>query len=132
MTVPYRQPGLRLARGLSAEREIVQALQRDLRRLGYLRGGLDGMFGPETERAARALQYDLLFNDGWGEDGTALVGVREFNRGRVAAVAGVADEHLAGCMEEILEDPRVPELPRSRLTVRHGQAALPAPGVPDC
>lgn len=113
MAIPYGQPGLRLARGVSADRELVRALQRDLRRLGYLRGGLDGEFGPETERAVRSLQYDLLFNDGHGDDGEAPVAFRDFNRVRIATVNGVLDDRLAACIEEILEDPRVPQLPRS-------------------
>ncbi len=57
----YGRRGLRLARGTPAAPELVRALQRNLRRLGYLRAGLDGRLGPETERAVRSLQHDLLF-----------------------------------------------------------------------
>ncbi len=95
MSVIYRQTQLQLAKGASAARELVQALQRDFRRLGYLRGGLDGQFGSGTEGAVRALQWDLLFSDGRGVDGGALVPLRDFNRGRVAVVNGEMDEHNA-------------------------------------
>jgi hypothetical protein len=113
MAVPYAQPGVMLARWTPGEPELVQALQLDLRRLGYLRGGLDGRFGPETERAVRSCQYDLLFNDGRGSDGEAPVALREFNYGRIATVNGIVDERLAVCIEGMLDDPRVAQLPRS-------------------
>src|SRR5436853_6435403 len=113
MTLVYNKSGLRLARALRAGRELVRALQLDLRRLGYLRGGLDGAFGAETERAVRALQSDLLVNDGRGPDGEAPMVLRAFNRGRVTAVNGVVDERLAACVEDILADARVVMLPRS-------------------
>lgn len=113
MTLPYGQPGVRLARGAPSERELVRELQRDLRRLGYLRGGLDGRFGAETERAVRALQHDFLVNDGRGQDGPAPVALRDFNRGRIAAADGVVNERLAACIEELLGDARIPPLPRS-------------------
>lgn len=57
MTVPYRRPGIRLTRGVSADPELVPALPRDLRSLGYLRGGLDGRFGLQTERAVRSIHH---------------------------------------------------------------------------
>src|SRR6266704_3543895 len=68
--IPYRRPGLVLVPGM-APGHLVLALQRDLRALGYLRNGLDGHFGPATTAAVRALQHDLLFNDGRGRDGRA-------------------------------------------------------------
>jgi hypothetical protein len=55
MSLPYGRPGTKLARGQAADPEVIRALQTDLRRLGYVRSGLDGGFGPETERAVRAL-----------------------------------------------------------------------------
>ena len=85
----YQAANLRLGRGVSAP-QAVKALQRDLRRLGYLRAGIDGIFGRETEAAVQALQYDLLHNDGAGPDGVSLVRVREYNRGRVAGVDGAS------------------------------------------
>lgn len=63
MSIVYRKAGLRLARGFPAPQTVVRALQRDLRRLGYLRSGLDGQFGHGTEQAVRSLQWDLLFAD---------------------------------------------------------------------
>lgn len=113
MTLPYGQPGMVIARGKATARELVRALQRDLRRLGYLRAGLDGVFGGETERAVRALQYDLIFNDGHGEDGDAPVALKESNQGRIGSVDGVVNDRLAACIEDLLEDRRVPQLPRS-------------------
>jgi hypothetical protein len=92
---------------------LVRALQRDLRSLGYLRAGIDGEFGEGTERAVRALQYDLLNGARHGRDGDAPLALTTFNRGRVASVTGVVDEPLAACLEDVLGDPRVPRLPRS-------------------
>lgn len=112
MTVPYNHPGIRLARG-TADRAIVKALQLDLRCLGYLRGDLDGVFGSETERAVRALQHDLISTRSVGADGDAPVALTSFNRGRIGSVDGVVDEHLAQCLEDLLSDARVTQLPRS-------------------
>ena len=108
----YQAANLRLGRGVSAP-QAVKALQRDLRRLGYLRAGIDGIFGRETEAAVQALQYDLLHNDGAGPDGVSLVRVREYNRGRVAGVDGVAGESLAAAMAEMLADERFAKVPES-------------------
>jgi hypothetical protein len=109
----YQAANLRLSRGVSAHRDIVKALQRDLRRLGYLRAGIDGIFGRETESAVKALQYDLLHNEGAGPDGNSLVRVREYNRERVAAVDGVTGESLAAAMAEMLADKRFAKIPES-------------------
>src|SRR5438128_1724988 len=57
-TVVYRRAGLVLRRGAGPADPLVRALQQDLRKLGYLRSGIDGQFGEDTERAVRALQYD--------------------------------------------------------------------------
>lgn len=110
--------------GASAPRELVRALQRDLRALGYLKAGLDGQFGPATAGAVRALQYDLLFNDGQGRDGAAPVAIRAFNQDRVPAIDGLVDERLAACIEALLDDPRVPKLPRSDTPVADNRRAL--------
>jgi putative peptidoglycan binding protein len=109
----YRRPGLALRRAAGAADPLVKALQRDLRSLGYLRSGIEGRFGEGTERAVRALQYDLLNGARHGPDGDAPLALTTFNRRRVAAITGVLDEPLAACLEEILADPRVPRLPRS-------------------
>lgn len=109
----YRRPGLALRRAAAVADPLVTALQRDLRALGYLRGGLDGQFGEGTERAVRALQYDLLNAGGHGQDGDAPLALTVFNRGRVTDLTGVVDEPLAACLEDILVDARVPRLPRS-------------------
>jgi hypothetical protein len=113
VVVPYRQPGLQLKAGPAVAPPLVRALQGDLRALGYLKGGLDGDFGAQTDAAVRALQHDLLFNDGRGRDGGAPVAVRAFNEDRVTAVDGVVDERLAACIEAMLDDVRMPKLPRS-------------------
>jgi len=110
--------------GAVAPRELVRALQRDLRALGYLKAGLDGHFGPDTAAAVRALQYDLLFNDGRGRDGLAPVPMKAFNEDRVTAVDGLVDERLAACIEALLDDARVPKLPRSDTPAADNRRAL--------
>ena len=124
--VPYRHPGLVLAVGGAAPAELVRALQRDLRALGYLRAGVDGRFGPGTAAAVRSFQYDLLFNDGTGRDGKAPVAMRAFNQGRVTVTDGRVDERLAACIEAALDDPRVPKLPRSDTPAEDNRRALDA------
>lgn len=126
MTASYRRPGLVLGRGTDVSTQIVQDLQRDLRRLGYLKAGVDGKFGPGTEAAVRALQVDLLSNDGRGSDGRAPVALRDFNRGRIAAVTGVCDEAFAACLDELINDPAVPQLPHSNDPERANREAVAA------
>ncbi len=113
MTLVYRRAGLVLSRDLPTADPLVTALQRDLRALGYLRSGIDGWFRAGTERAVRALQYDLLHAVAEGPDGAAPVALTAFNRGRVTRVSGALDEGLAACIEDLLGDGRVPTLPRS-------------------
>ena len=98
---------------MSAPPNVTKALQRDLRRLGYLRSGIDGVFGRETESGVKALQYDLLHNAGAGPDGRSLVRMNEYNCGRVAAVDGVVGESLAAAMAEMLADERFAKVPES-------------------
>ena len=61
---PYQQPGLQMSIASAPVADLVLALQRDLRALGYLKGGIDGRFigrpGTRTDQ-----QHS---ND--GEDGT--------------------------------------------------------------
>jgi hypothetical protein len=83
--------------------------------LGYLRNGIDGGFGPVTQLAVKALQYDLLHNDGRSirNDGNAPLSVLDFNRGRVVAVTGVMAQGLAGCIADMVGDPDFPSLPKA-------------------
>jgi hypothetical protein len=122
----YHRPGVVLRRDGNAAASLVRELQQDLRKLGYLRSGIDGQFGEGTESAVRALQYDLLFAVQHGADGDAPVALTTFNRGRVRDVTGVLDEHLAGCLEDLLDDDRVPPLPRSDDPARQNLAAFAA------
>jgi hypothetical protein len=124
MAVAYRRSGLVLKRAAAPGAPLVAALQRDLRRLGYLRSGIDGQFGEGTERAVRALQWDLLHPVPRAADGEAPVVLRALNRGRVERVTGILDERLAACIEDILADPRVRPLPRSDDPVAANQAAF--------
>ena len=108
----YQQPGLVVRRpGTGATDSQIRDLQRYLRALGYLRQGIDGQFGPGTEFSVKALQHDLLHNDGRGSDGQAPVKVLDYNDGRVAAVSGAVDEGMAGCIADMLDDPAFAKLP---------------------
>jgi peptidoglycan hydrolase-like protein with peptidoglycan-binding domain len=112
----YLQRGLFLKRGSIETTETqVRDLQRDLRQLGYLKSGIDGKFGGMTELAAKALQYDLLHNDGRSikNDGNAPVRILDFNRGRVVGVDGIVDQGLAGCIADMVDDPQIPCLPKA-------------------
>jgi peptidoglycan hydrolase-like protein with peptidoglycan-binding domain len=132
----YRQPGLVLAVDSPAAKQQVCDLQHDLRSLGYLRRGIDGAFGPGTQKAVRALQFDLLHNAGKGSDGSAPVRVVDYNRGRVAAVDGRVDQSLVEVISDILDDTRFPRLPFSKTPAADNQkiaiqiAALPSTRVP--
>ncbi len=88
-------------------------MQRALRRLGYLASGFDGTFGPATEAAVRALQFDLLENHGEGSDGAAPVSVAAYNRGGVAQVDGVVTAALETCMAAMLDDGDFCKVPSS-------------------
>jgi len=113
MALIYRRPGLVLRRSVRSADPLVKALQLDLRRLGYLRSGIDGQFGEGSERAVRSLQYDLLNAIPHGKDGDAPVPLKAYNRGRVAGVTGACDQGLAACIEDMLADHLLPTLPRS-------------------
>ena len=126
----YVQQGLVLRRGLAADPAVVRALQQDLRALGYLRGGVDGQFGDGTDAAIRALQYDLLHNDGSSSegDGNAPVAIRSFNpappQPAVTEVNGVMDQVLAGCIAALMTDSRVCQLPSHDNPASQNAAAL--------
>lgn len=110
---PYNQPGLVLRRGQGGTQAQIKALQRDLRALGYLHSGIDGDFGGKTEQAVRALQFDLMNNDGRGRDGNAPVRMIDHNRSRVVVVDGAVSQALAACISDMLDDGRFPKLPSS-------------------
>lgn len=135
----YRQPGLILERGgVAATRIQIRDLQRDLRALGYLRAGIDGVFGDGTAQAVKALQRDLLSNDGssGGGDGPAPVRVMDYNRGRVGAVTGVVNQALVACLADMLDDrnfsalPSVPDPVEQNRRIVAQIAGLPSPQVP--
>ena len=112
MARPYPGSGGSMGQASSAQGQLVAALQVDLRRLGYLDGGIDGQFGAGTTRAVRALQFDLLHANAAGTDGNAPVAIPTYNRGRVTAVSGEVDEGLAACIDDMLADSaflKVPE-----------------------
>jgi hypothetical protein len=132
-SVPYNRPGLVLGPGRANDPALVRALQRDLRALGYLKAGIDGRFGPGTEAAVRAMQYDLMHNDGTstGRDGLGAVAVMSFNgagggRKRVATVDGLVDEGLASCIDAMLADPQMTQLPSALDPVAANRVALAA------
>jgi peptidoglycan hydrolase-like protein with peptidoglycan-binding domain len=135
-TLSYRQPGLVLRRDAAAADRQVRDLQHDLRKLGYLRSGIDGQFGPGSERAVKALQYDLLHNAGAGSDAAAPVRVVDYNRSRVTRVTGKADQALVECISDILDDPNFCTLPRATDPVAENRriaseiAQMPAGAVP--
>ena len=132
----YQQPGLTLHAGAPGDPDQIRALQRDLRALGYLKRGIDGRFGEGTALAVKGLQHDLLHNDGRGRDGDAPVSVQSFAKGRVGGVNGVVDQSLAACIAELMDDPRVPKLPRVEDPVKENKriadqiASIPPEEVP--
>lgn len=111
----YRKPGLILKRNGLGTAGQIKDLQRDLRALGYLRQGIDGAFGQGTKRAVKALQHDLLSNQGGSSksDGRAPVAVSDYNRARVANPNGVLDQKLAAVIGDIHDDDAFPKLPSS-------------------
>jgi peptidoglycan hydrolase-like protein with peptidoglycan-binding domain len=136
MTMSFVQPGLVLSQGGTATADQVKDLQRALRSLGYLAGGIDGQFQGGSARAVSALQYDLLNNDGSGTDGKAPVAVTSYNKGRVTEVTGACDQDLAQCIAEMLNDAAFVQLPSSadpageNQSIRASVAALPSTSVP--
>lgn len=106
----FVKPGLTLQKDMANCQEV-RDLQQALRELGYLRGGVDGNFGSGTESGVKALQYDLLNNDGKGSDGQAPVTIKSYNKGRVATVTGIVDQATAQCVADILSDSAFIRLP---------------------
>jgi hypothetical protein len=112
----YNQPGLVINRHRrEASTTQVKDLQRDLRQLGYLPSGIDGKFGKVSELALKALQYDLLNNDGRssGHDGRASVRILDYNRGRIVQITGDLTQALADCICDMIHDDRLPLLPKA-------------------
>lgn len=104
--ITYRD--MTLIRG-SAEKDMVQEAQHHLRALGYLKKGIDGVFGKGTERAVRSLQFDLIHIDD-----TALgapVSIQSYNNGQVTKISGRLDEGTAACIQDMLNDPHFVLLP---------------------
>jgi len=108
----FLKDGLVLQKGM-AKCDEVKDLQRALRELGYLRGGVDGNFGSNTESGVKALQYDLMSNNGTGSDGSAPVKVTSYNKGRVTTVTGIVDQNTAQCVVDMLSDAGFIRLPVS-------------------
>jgi peptidoglycan hydrolase-like protein with peptidoglycan-binding domain len=64
LNLSHQAAGLVIKAGGANPRDLVIDLQRDLRRLGYLARGINGEFGASTEKAIKALQFDLIHNGG--------------------------------------------------------------------
>jgi hypothetical protein len=124
MVSAYRNAGL--AKGSATDKDLVKALQRDLRALGYLRQSIDGEFGAGTHLAVCRLQYDLLHNDGSSTsgDGNAPCAVRDFNAGRVIATDGIVAAGLADCIADLLAADAYPKLPSAEDPRAANEAAV--------
>lgn len=127
---PYLRPGLALALGATNDPNV-RALQHDLRALGYLRAGIDGNFGAGTTAAIKALQYDVLHNNGRGKDGDSPVAVTSFNTKPggglyVTKVTGLFDQNFAEALAAMMADERVAKLPASDDPVSDNHKALDA------
>jgi hypothetical protein len=133
MPLPYNIQNINLAEDGNNNPALVRALQRNLRALGYLHEGIEGEFGSGTAQAVRSLQYDLINNNGASTrgDGPSPVAMTLFNKDdnggqRISGVSGVLDQSLAQCLEAILNDPRVPQLPCATDPAAENRAALAA------
>jgi peptidoglycan hydrolase-like protein with peptidoglycan-binding domain len=126
MSRPYVQPGLSLSIAEPARPDLVTALQRDLRALGYKAAGINGVFDTSTERALRALQIDLLKLPTPGSAATTLSRYNGAGGSRVASVTGVLDQPLAQCMAAMLSDPQYTKVPESGDSVGDNAHALAA------
>jgi len=106
----------------------VRDLQQDLRSLGYGKGPIDGVFGPGTGNAVRALEFDLMNNDGSSSqgDGSAPVAVKNYNNGSVTSLTGVVDQELVACIVAMLGDAAFPKVPSSPNPAADNQSAIAA------
>ena len=118
---PYQDTELRLHGGLDTS--LVRALQRDLRALGYLGGGIDGVFGGGTEKAVRSLQWDLLNHV---RDTDAPLAIKDYAGGRVTTVTGVVDSGLAACIDDMTGDANFVKVPSSSTPAEENQRAADA------
>jgi peptidoglycan hydrolase-like protein with peptidoglycan-binding domain len=118
---------MQLSAATPADAALVRALQADLRALGYLKRGIDGVFGASTTLAVRRLQYDLLHNHGrsTGHDGSAPLKMTDF-AGGVTEVTGVVDSALASAIEALLNAAAFMKLPTHTDPAAANQAALAA------
>lgn len=115
-SLSYNKPDMSIQRNESGATENqIRDLQEDLRKLGYLRNCIDGKFGAVTELAVMALQYDLLHNAGKSSanDGLSPIRMIDYNKGRVLSVTGIVDDKLAACISDMLDDSRLPLLPKA-------------------
>ncbi len=131
MGASYLKPGLTLQSGAANDLVIVKALQHDLRKLGYLRAGIDGRYGDGTAAAVKALQYDLLHNSGQGSDGPPPVVLTSYNQKPggglcVAVVDGVFNQDLAGALAAIVGDERIGLVPSTSDPKAANAAAMAA------
>jgi peptidoglycan hydrolase-like protein with peptidoglycan-binding domain len=123
---PYVQPGLTLTRTGPSQPDLVRALQRDLRALGYKEAGIDGIFGPSTERALRALQTDLLKTVAPDKPDTGLSRYNGADGARVARIDGALDQPLAQCIATMLADADYTQVPESGDSIGDNARALAA------
>lgn len=133
MSPSHLRPGSAFACGATNNPDV-RAFQRDLRALGYLRSGVDDNFGPGTEQAIRALQYDLLHNDGRGTDGSARVALKSFNVRpggglRVSVATGAFEAGIAEAVWAIVSDGRVGKIPASDDSLGDDRRAVDAIGA---
>jgi len=131
--VPYLKADLKLGPDQTNDPALVRALQRDLRALGYLRASIDGAYGAGTLGAVRALQFDLLHNDGAsrGNDGSASVAIADFNLGPdgqpwIDSVTGIVDPPTASCIDRMLNDERVGRIPAAADPAGENRKAISA------
>ncbi|GAA0580183.1 peptidoglycan-binding protein [Rhizomicrobium electricum] len=118
MEALYQKSGLVLQTDGLGDPAAVKALQHDLRKLGYLRAGIDGVYGSGTAAAVKALQYDLLNNDGGGTDGRSPIGLSACNQKTgggtaVTKIDGMLDQDLAQIVVQLVGEPKIGLMPRA-------------------
>lgn len=112
----YLKPGLVASRAEIMNVDVVRAVQVDLRKIGYLHSGVDGVFRLDAKVTIRALQYNLINNQGLSsiENGDAPVTVVTVNIGTdgtlVQCVTGIFDQNVPNCFANMIADDREPKL----------------------